>query len=93
MGAGLEEVLHGEAPGAERLLDLGDDGVPPGAGREEAAHGLRVSHGGGEAYAARVHARHAGEALYEADGLAAAVSPQQGVHLVDDHVAQVAEEG
>ena len=92
MGAGLEEVLHGEAPGAGRLLDLGDDGVSAGAGRQEAAYGFRVSHGGREAYAARVDACHAGEALYEADGLAAAVSAQQGVNLVDDHVAQVAEE-
>ena len=85
-------MLHGETPGAPRLLETWDDAAAPGAGGEEGAGALGVADGGGEADTPRVHACHAGEALDEAERLAAAVAAQERMHLVDHHVAQVAKE-
>ena len=92
LGAGGVEVLHRDAPGARGLLHAGYHGGAPGAGGEEGAHGLGVADGRREADAPRLHARQPGQPFDEAQALAAAVLPQQGVNLVYHDVAQVAEE-
>ena len=74
------------------LREAGDDAPAPRALREKGAGALRVADGGRQADTPRVDACHAREPLEQAERLPAAVTAQQGVHLVDDHEAQVAEE-
>ena len=92
LGVGCVEVLHRDAPGAWGLLYAGYHAVATGSRGKKGANGLWVPDGCGETNAARLDARDSRQALDEAEALAATILPQQGVHLVYDYVAQVAEE-
>ena len=71
------EVFHRQAPGPARCGQLRDHDAAPGPGSEKTSRGLRISDRRGEADPARAHARHAGEALDEAQRLQAAVAAHQ----------------
>ena len=70
------KVVHGEPPGAARLVKAGDDGASSGARSQEIARALGVAHRGGKADTPRIDARHGGEALDEAECLTTTIATQ-----------------
>ena len=92
LGRRLVEMLHGKPPLHPRRLDPGDQGIPPGPGGEQTAHGLRVADGRGKADPPRIDACRPSKPLDQAEGLHAAIPAQEGVDLVDDHEAQIPEQ-
>ena len=86
------EMLHAQPPFAALGVDFRDDGLPPRPQRQEFAGSLRVTDGGGQSDTPGIDSRNPGQPLDEAQRLPAPVAPEQGMHLVNDHKPQVAEQ-
>ena len=93
LGRRIIKMLHGEPPHFPAAVELGDDGANSAARGEKAPRLLRMADGRGQADPARMAARHFAETLDQAECLQAPVGPQQGMNLVDDDEAQIAEQG
>ena len=86
------EMLHAQPPFAALGVDFRDDGLPPRPQRQEFAGSLRVTDGGRQSDTPGIDSRNSGQPLDEAQRLPAPVAPQEGMHLVNDHKPQVAEQ-
>mgnify|MGYP003372519563 CR=1 FL=1 len=85
-------MLHREIPYALGLLNARNHPPAARACGQECADGVWVADRGGKPDAARVDARDATEAFDERNRLAATVSAQKRVDLVDYNEAKVAEQ-
>ena len=90
---GVVEMLHTEPPDLFAAVEFRDDRTPAAARREKPPRRLGIANGGGKADAAGIAARQGAQPLDQAEGLKSPIRPQEGVDLVDDDKAQVAEEG
>ena len=86
------KMLHAEPPFDAFGINFWDICFSSGAGGKKRAGTLRVADGGGEADPPGIYPRQPGQPFNETQGLSAPVSPQEGVHLVNDHKAQVGKE-
>ena len=86
------EVFHTQTPLAALGLDLRNDCSAAGAQGQEFSGTFRIADGGRQTDAPGIDTGHTAEAFNEAKGLSAPVAPEQGMHLVDHHKAQIAEE-
>ena len=92
VGLDGEEMLHGQPPFCPSRLHAGNDRAAMGSGGEIAGHHIWLANGGRQTDTARIDTCCAAETLDEAQRLAAPVAPEEGMDLVDDDEAKVAEE-
>ncbi len=88
----LVEMFHRDEPSVARPFEYRNDAVASRAGAQVCAGRFGVADGGGKSDAAWIHVRHAREPLDAAKRLVATIAAQQGMHLVDDDIAQIAEQ-
>ena len=84
-------MLHGKAPAQTLCLNPRNHAAPPRSARKKAAGRFRISDGCREADPAGHYLRHPAQALDQAQGLAAPVSPEQGMDLIDHNKPEVSE--
>ena len=88
---GLVEMLHAEPPDLLRAFEARDHGLSPAAGRQKTSRLLRIAYRRRKADPPRIAARQPAQTLDKAEGLQASVAAEQGMDLVDDDKAQIAE--
>ena len=93
LGIRVEKMLHGQTPDLLPAIKTWDEGPVSAAGREKTPGCLRVPDGRREADPSGTAAGQSAEPFDQTEGLHAPVTAQQGMNLIDDDKAQIAEQG
>ena len=93
LGLRIEKMLHGQPPHLFSAVKPGDDRPAAAARREKPPCRLRVADGRGKADPSGTAAGQTAEPLDQTEGLHAPVAAQEGMDLIDDDKAQIAEQG
>ena len=93
LGIRIEKMLHGQTPDILPAIKTWDEGPASAADREKTSGSLRVPDGCREADPSGTAAGQSAEPFDQTEGLHAPVTAQQGMDLIDDDKAQIAEQG